>query len=108
MVKQVGRPGKHKSAAITFRTDERDNLYRMINKYRTSPFTGKCYFDNVSFVKDKKTGLYHIILTENQVKEFGIHEDFAVPEGKHQLMFMIRPTDIDRDFIVFRKKDLDA
>lgn len=95
----------HKTNKIPFRTDERDQLHRMIEKYRTSPFTGKCYTDHVSFVRDRKTGLYHIILTEKQVKEFKIMEDFSVPEGGHQLMFMIKPTDEDRDYLIFKKSE---
>ena len=99
------RTGTHKTTKIPFRTDERVQLQKLINKYQCSPFTGRCYNDIVSFHRDRKTGLYHITLTENQVKQFSIIEDFAVPEGAHQIMFMIKPTDEDKDYIIFRKKD---
>lgn len=87
---------------IPFRTDERDQIHRMIEKYRCSPFTGKCHVEQVSFVKDKKTGLYHIILSQKQVDELS---DFSVQEGQplHHLMFMIRPTDEDSDYLIFKK-----
>ena len=101
----MGREAKHKSATMPFRTEERVHLQKLINKYKCSPFTGRCYNDVVSFHRDKKTGLYHIILTENQVKQFSIMEDFSVPEGAHQIMFMIKPTDEDKDYLIFRKKD---
>jgi len=90
---------------IPFRTDERDQLQKMIKKYRCSPFTGNCHMDHVSFVRDRKTGLYHIILTQKQVEEFEIMKHFSVPEGAHQIMFMIKPTDEDSDYLIFKKSE---
>lgn len=101
----MGREAPHKSATMAFRTDERIELQKLISKYQCSPFTGRCYSDTVSFFRDKKTKLYSIVLTEEQVEKFGIMEDFAVPEGKHQLMYMIKPTDEDKDYLIFRKSD---
>ncbi len=102
---EMGREAPHKSATMRFRTDERDQLQRLIRKYQCSPFTGRCYNDTVSFFLDKKTGLYHMVLTKEQVEKFSIMEDFAVPEGHHQIMYMIKPTDEDKDYLVFRKAD---
>lgn len=101
----MGREAPHKSTKMSFRTDERIELQKLIEKYQCSPFTGRCYSDTVSFFRDKKTNLYSIVLTQEQVEKFGIMKDFAVPEGSHQLMYMIRPTDEDKDYLIFRKSD---
>lgn len=89
---------------MTFRTEERDDLHKMIEKYKCSPFTGKCYTQEVSFVKDKKTGLYHMIFTQDMIDKFRIKDDFLVEGGIHQTMIMIQPTDEDNDFLIFKKK----
>ena len=96
---------------MTFRTDERDQLHKMIEKYRCSPFNGRCYTEEISFARDKKTGLYHLIFSEQTVKKFKFSEDFLV-EGSgtntvgvsHMNMIMIQPTDEDSDFLIFKKK----
>jgi hypothetical protein len=59
---------KREKAKITFHTEERDLLYKLVNKYKCSPFSGECYTQEVSIQKIKN--LYHIILTEEQMNEF--------------------------------------
>ena len=95
---------------LTFHTEERDEIKKMTNRYKCSPFTGKCYTDDVSLVRDKKTGFYHIILTENQAEK--IIEKFVSkkpgtggPYNIHMLMTMIQPIDEDKDFLIFRSKE---
>lgn len=90
---------------MTFRTDERDKIHKLIEQYGCSPFSGKCYIEDVTFHRDKKTGLYHIILSENQVEQYSIKEDFAAPNGSTQIMLMIKPTEEDNSYIIFRKKE---
>ena len=93
-----------KKVKITFRTDERDILKKLTEKYKCSPFTGECYTDEVSIHKIKN--LYHIILTEEQMQQFG--EDYIIEEpSKHyvlKLLLMIKPTSDDNNYIFFRRK----
>jgi hypothetical protein len=92
------------TAKITYRTDERDLLRKLANKYKCSPFTGECYIQEVSLQKIKK--FYHIILTEEQMKE--LNEDYVVEEKDgpriHQFLLMIKPTSEDNNYIFFRRK----
>ena len=92
---------------MTYRTDERDILNKLANKYKCSPFNGECWLDEVSLYKIKK--LYHIILTEEQMEQFG--EDFIIEEDsgegrkdKHRFLLMIKPTFQDNNYIFFRRK----
>jgi hypothetical protein len=100
----VGLPDKKDTAKFTYRTDERDLIRKLSQKYKCSPFTGECYTQEVSLQKIKK--LYHIILTEEQMQEFG--EDFIIEEqqgsGTHRLLLMIKPTSEDNNYIFFRRK----
>jgi len=89
---------------MTFRTEERDKVRKLIEQYGCSPFSGKCYIEEVTFNRDRKTGLYHMILTENQLEKFKIKEDFLAPNGSTQIMLMIKPTEEDNSYIIFRKK----
>lgn len=96
---------------MTFRTEERDQLHKMIEKYKCSPFTGKCYTEEISFYRDKKTGLYHLIFSEETIRKFKFSEDFLV-EGSggvrgtpHMNMIMIQPTDEDNQFLIFKKRN---
>lgn len=98
-----------KKVKFTYRTDERDLLHKLAEKYKCSPFNGECYTEEVSLQKIKK--FYHIILTEEQMKEFG--EDYIVEEdtagyngvaGKHRFLIMIKPTSEDNNYIFFRRK----
>lgn len=89
---------------MIFRTEERDKIHKLIEQYGCSPFNGKCHVDDVTFHKDKKTGLYHIILTENQVEKYQIKQDFSAPNGSTQIMLMIKPTQEDNSYIILRKK----
>ena len=95
---------KKETATLTYHTDERDLLYKLAQKYKCSPFTGDCYVQEVSLQKIKN--LYHIILTENQMNEFG--EDFIVNQedgrGSHRSLLMIKPTSEDNHYIFFRRK----
>ena len=91
---------EREKAKITFHTEERDLLYKLVNKYRCSPFSGECYTDEVSIQKIKN--LYHIILTEEQMNEFG--EDFILEDGPHRSLIMIKPTLEDNNYIFFRRK----
>ena len=99
---------KRETATITYHTDERDLLRKLAEKYKCSPFNGECYIDEVSIQKVGQT--YHIILTEEQMKEFG--EDYIVEEdaggrkghGVHQFLLMIKPTLEDNNYIFFRRK----
>ena len=86
---------------MQFHTEERDHIRRLVEEYKCSPFTGKCHVDEVSFQKIGK--LYHIILTEDQISEFKIKEDFAFESGKHQFMIMIKPTEEDNNYLFFRR-----
>ena len=86
---------------MTFRTDERDQIRKLVEQYGCSPFTGKCHVDEVSFQKIGK--LYHIILTEDQIDKFAIKEDFAFENGKHQFRIMIKPTAEDNNYLFFRR-----
>jgi hypothetical protein len=91
-------------AKVTYHTEERDLLHKLAQKYKCSPFTGDCYVQEVSLQKIKN--LYHIILTEDQMNEFG--EDFIVNEedgrGSHRFLLMIKPTSEDNNYIFFRRK----
>lgn len=94
-----------KRAKMTFRTDERDILRKLTEKYKCSPFTGECYIQEVSLQKIKK--FYHIILTEEQMQEFG--EDYIIEENDeyhnpHQFLIMIKPTLEDNNYIFFKRK----
>jgi len=89
---------------MTFRTEERDKVRKLIEQYGCSPFSGKCYIEEVTFNRDRKTGLYHMILTENQLEKFKIKEDFLAPNGSTQIMLMIKPTEKHNSYITFRKK----
>jgi len=91
---------KREKAKITFHTEERDLLHKLVNKYKCSPFTGECYTDEVSIQKIKN--LYHIILTEEQMNEFG--EDFIFEDDPHKSLLMIKPTSEDNNYIFFRRK----
>jgi hypothetical protein len=91
-------------ATMTFRTEERDKIHKLIEKYGCSPFNGKCHVEDVTFYRDKKTGLYNIILTEEHIKKFKIKDDFVAPNGATQIMLMIKPTEEDDNYIIFRKK----
>lgn len=90
---------------MTFRTEERDKIHKLVEQYACSPFTGKCYIEETTFNRDKKTGLYHIILSESQLEKFRIKEDFLAPNGSTQILLMIKPTEVDNDYIIFRKKE---
>jgi hypothetical protein len=94
----------NEKAKITYHTDERDLLQKLAKKYKCSPFNGECYIQEVSLQKIKK--FYHIILTEEQMQEFG--EDYIVEEemgrGSHRLLLMIKPTSEDNNYIFFRRK----
>lgn len=87
---------------IPFRTDERDQIRGLIKDYQCSPFTGRCYVDEVSFQKIGK--FYHMIFTEEQIQNFKIKEDFLEELGSHQFMIMIKPTPEDNNYIFFRRK----
>jgi hypothetical protein len=91
-------------AKITYHTEERDLLHKLAQKYKCSPFTGDCYTQEVSLNKIKN--LYHIILTEEQINQFG--EDFIIEEdrgvGTHRSLLMIKPTSEDNNYIFFRRK----
>lgn len=78
----------------------------MVEKYRCSPFTGQCYTEEITFFRDRKTGLYHLIFPESVLDRFKIKEDFVINNGNNisQTMIMIQPTDEDNDFIIFKKK----
>lgn len=89
---------------MTFKTEERDKVRKLIEQYGCSPFTGKCHIDDVTFYRDKKTGLYHMIFTQDQIDKFKIKEDFLAPNGATQIMLMIKPTQEDNSYIIFRKK----
>lgn len=89
---------------MTFRTEERDDLHRMVEKYKCSPFTGQCYTEEITFHRDRKTGLYHLIFPQSVIDKFKIKEDFVVETGFHQSMIMIQPTDEDNDYLIFKKK----
>ena len=91
---------EREKAKITFHTEERDLLYKLVNKYKCSPFTGECYTQEVSIQKIKN--LYHIILTEEQMNEFG--DDFVFEDGPHKSLIMIKPTLEDNNYIFFRRK----
>ena len=91
---------KGKVQKLTYHTKERDLLNKLSNKYKCSPFTGECYTDTVSLQKIKK--FYHIILTEEQMKEFG--DDFIIDGGAHQFLLMIKPTLEDNNYIFFKRK----
>lgn len=91
------------TAKITYRTDERDLLRKLAEKYKCSPFNGECYTQEVSLQKIKN--LYHIILTEEQMQAFN---DYVIEEDKgaliHRLLLMIKPTSEDNNYIFFRRK----
>lgn len=89
---------------MTFKTEERDKVRKLVEQYGCSPFSGKCHVEDTTFYRDKKTGLYHIILTEEQIQRFKIKEDFAAPNGSTQIMLIIKPTEEDNSYIIFRKK----
>ena len=100
-----------KKVKFTYRTDERDLLHKLAEKYKCSPFNGECYIEEVSLQKIKK--FYHIILTEEQMNQFGddyvVEEDFAGGHndgeaGKHRFLIMIKPTSEDNNYIFFRRK----
>ena len=95
---------------MTFRTEERNDIHKMIEKYKCSPFTGQCYTEEISFYRDKKTGLYHLIFSQDTINKFKFKEDFLV-EGTgtntgtpHLNMIMIQPTDEDNEYLIFKKK----
>lgn len=89
-------------AKIKFKTDERQTLQYLVKKYKCSPFSGECYVDEVSIQKVGKT--YHIILSEQQMNEFG--DDFIVKDDNnyHQSLLMIKPISEDNNYIFFRRK----
>jgi len=91
---------KREKAKITFHTEERDLINKLVNKYKCSPFSGECYTQEVSIQKIKN--LYHIILTEEQMNEFG--EDFIFEDDPHKSLLMIKPTSEDNNYIFFRRK----
>lgn len=107
MPDSVSEKEKREIAKVVYRTDERDILHNLAKKYKCSPFNGECYIDTVSLYKIKK--LYHIILTEDQMNEFG--QDFIVEEDtgrhgeqKHRFLLMIKPISEDNNYIFFRRK----
>lgn len=98
-----------KTAKITYHTDERDLLKKLTEKYKCSPFTGECYTDQVAIQKIKQ--FYHIILTEEQMKQF--NDDYIIGEediggrrgkAKKNSLLMIKPTLEDNNYIFFRRK----
>lgn len=90
-----------KAEKLIYHTKERDLLNKLANKYKCSPFTGECYTDTVSLQKIKK--FYHIILTEEQMNQFG--EDFILHNNDaHQFLLMIKPTLEDNNYIFFKRK----
>jgi hypothetical protein len=87
---------------MTFRTDERDQVRKLIEQYGCSPFTGKCHVDEIPIQKVGKT--YHIILTEDQINKFEIKDDFILEvDKKHQYLIMIKPTAQDNNYLFFRR-----
>lgn len=93
-------------AKIKYRTDERDHLHRLQKEFECSPFTGRCYTDEVSLQKIGKT--YHIILSEQQMEKFNLEEDYVLEErgsydNIHKMMLMIKPTAMDNNYIFFRR-----
>jgi hypothetical protein len=88
------------TAKITYHTEERDLIHKLAKKYKCSPFSGECYTQEVSLQKIKN--LYHIILTEEQMNEFG--EDFIFEDDPHKFLLMIKPTSEDNNYIFFRRK----
>lgn len=89
---------------FTYHTNERNKLKLMSEKYKCSPFTGECYTEEISFHKVGQT--YHIILSEQQMSQFG--EDFIIEDtvgtSKHRSLIMIKPTSEDNNYIFFRRK----
>ena len=94
---------------MNIHTEERDRIKGIIEKYQCSPFDGQCYTEEVTFYRDSKTGLFHIILAPQTVDKFQLFEDEYVDEGMSRgkpsmSMIMIKPTASDNNYIFFRRK----
>lgn len=102
-------------AKMEMHKEERDRIKAIIEEYQCSPFDGQCYTQEVTFYRDKRTGLFHIILSPSSVAKYQLFEDDYINEelkrnsrtGETMVtmsMIMIKPTKSDNNYIFFRRK----